>query len=485
MPLELPTVWEFFKSRGLFFRGIRGPRGSGKSSACCNELYFRAVGQNPGPDKVRRTRFAIIRNTYKELEDTTLKTWLHWFPEVATGAVHRQKMVHHLKLPLDDGTLVDCEVLFRALDRPDDIKKVLSMELTGAWVNEAREVPKGLIDGLSDAVGRYPARRDGGPTWRGIIADTNSPSNKHWWFRLSEGGWPEGWAFYNQPGGLVETEEGFVPNPDAENLANLEEGYYLTRAAGKDADHVRVYYCNQYGFVKEGKPVIPEYIDAKHCIQEDYRPEKGSLVYVGLDFGLTPAAVFGQRLPMGRWILFDELVTEDMGAVRFSEILGTKLRGEYKDCEFEIYGDPSGDNRAQTDERTPFQILRTAGIEAYPTDTNDFVIRREAIASNLQRFVDGHPGLLITKRCEVLREGLAGAYYYRKLKVSGEDRYQEKPNKTFHSHVCEAGMYLLLGAGEGRTIVGRDRTVVKEPGFYADRGGFERQQPGRTGWMAV
>ena len=29
-----------------------------------------------------------------------------------------------------------------------DIKKLLSLELTGAWINEAREVPRSLINGL-------------------------------------------------------------------------------------------------------------------------------------------------------------------------------------------------------------------------------------------------------------------------------------------------------------------------------------------------
>lgn len=479
-----PTLVEFQRSPA-FFRGIMGPRGSAKSTVCSNELFARGVGQKPDGEKVRKTRFAVIRNTYKELEDTTLKTWLTWFPEEAVGAVNRTKMIHHLKLPLPDGTRMDMEVLFRALDRPDDIKKVLSLELTGAWVNEAREVPKGLIDGLSDAVGRFPAIKDGGPTWRGIICDTNPPDDSSWWYRLAEHPpWPDNWEFFKQPGGLVELPEGgFVGNPRAENIPNLEENYYLTRAAGKDADHVRVYYCNQYGFVKEGKPVIPEYIDAKHCIEEDYVPRPGSLVYVGLDFGLTPAAVFGQRLGMGRWVWFDELVTEDMGAVRFAEILGGKLRGEYKDCNLEIYGDPAGDYRAGTDERTPFLILREQGIMAYPAPSNDPVLRREAIAAPLTRLIDGEPGLVITRRCAMTRKGLAGGYFYRRLKVSGDERFQEKPSKNRYSHPVEAGGYMMLGAGEGRRLVGQDRSTTYKENAERFRSDYGSEAPGA--WMVM
>ena len=73
------------------------------------------------------------------------------------------------------------EVLFLALDRPDDIEKLLSLELTGVWINEAREVAKAIVDGATMRVGRFPSMKDGGPTWYGVIADTNAPDEDHWW----------------------------------------------------------------------------------------------------------------------------------------------------------------------------------------------------------------------------------------------------------------------------------------------------------------
>jgi hypothetical protein len=41
-------------------------------------------------------------------------------------------------------------VLFMALDREDDASKLLSLELSFAWINEAREVPKGIVDAFSE-----------------------------------------------------------------------------------------------------------------------------------------------------------------------------------------------------------------------------------------------------------------------------------------------------------------------------------------------
>lgn len=409
---------------------------------------IRGRQQAPGPDGKRSTRWAVVRNTYRELEDTTLKTWLDWFPENHYGKFNHGTMAHHIQ-----GDGLDMEVLFRALDRPDDIKKLLSLELTGAWVNEAREIPKGVIDTLCDRVGRFPSQRNGGCTWRGVFMDTNAPDDDHWWYRLSEEERPHNWEFFTQPAGLLEANGKWVTASDAENIANLEPDYYLTRAPGKARDYILVYYCNQYGFVQEGKPIYPEYIDHIHTAQEVLEPVKGLPIYVGLDFGLTPAAIFGQRLPMGRWIWFDELVTEDMGTVRFAEVLGPKLRNEYKGFAFEIYGDPSGDIRAQTDETTPFEILNSRNIPAMPAPSNDPVLRREAVATPLQRMIDGKLGLLISPKCKILRKGMAGGYAYKRLQVSGAERFHDKPDKNKYSHPCEAAQYMMLGAGEGNSVI--------------------------------
>ena len=71
---------EFLKD-DTFFRGIRGPVGSGKSVACCIEIIKRAINQKPSDDGIRKTRWAVIRNTNPQLKTTTIKTWLDWFPE--------------------------------------------------------------------------------------------------------------------------------------------------------------------------------------------------------------------------------------------------------------------------------------------------------------------------------------------------------------------------------------------------------------------
>ena len=78
-------VLKVFMKDDTFFRGIRGPVGSGKSVGCCVEVFRRAIQQGKGPDGIRKSRWAIIRNTNPQLRTTTIKTWLDWFPESDWG----------------------------------------------------------------------------------------------------------------------------------------------------------------------------------------------------------------------------------------------------------------------------------------------------------------------------------------------------------------------------------------------------------------
>ncbi|AAK94379.1 terminase large subunit [Myxococcus phage Mx8] len=230
-----PTVARFLRSNA-FVRCIVGPVGSGKSSGCVVEIPRRAAEQAPGPDGVRRTRFAVIRNTYRELKDTTRKTFEQWVPALS-GRWHEQDFTFTVDKPLSDGTHMHCEVLFRALDRPEHVKKLLSLELTGAYVNEARQVPKAILDVLCSRVGRYPSKAQGGATWFGVWMDTNPWHTGHWGYKLFTKALPEGYELFEQPSGRA---------PDAENLENLPVGYYERQVAGKDAEWVAEYIDSKY-----------------------------------------------------------------------------------------------------------------------------------------------------------------------------------------------------------------------------------------------
>jgi hypothetical protein len=175
-----PTLFDFHMD-DHFVKGVMGPFGSGKSVGMCFEIFLRCQAQLKQEDGKRRSRWAVVRNTKEQLKDTTLRTWLDWFPDGVMGRYAVSEMTYYLQ----HGD-IEAEILFRALDKPDDVKKLLSLELTGGFVNEAREVPWAIINGLTGRVGRYPRKADGGSNWNGIIMDTNPPDEDHWWYKKFE-----------------------------------------------------------------------------------------------------------------------------------------------------------------------------------------------------------------------------------------------------------------------------------------------------------
>lgn len=453
--------------------GISGPIGSGKSVGCAWRLMRHAGERTPatsGDHKgKRRSRFAVIRNTYPELKTTTIKTWHEWFPPTIGKWRDSGPPSHFIRT----GDF-EVEVLFIALESEADLGKLLSLELTGAWINEARELPWSVVEAVRGRCGRFPKRAEGSQGWSGVVMDTNKPDTEHWWYAIAEQdassdfgrqiirSLEEGerelralgllapdaplFRFFAQPGGR---------SGKAENLSNLEEGYYAKRAAGAREDWIKVYIDAEYGFVQEGRPVYPEYRDSVHC--RPCSPIRGVKLVLGFDYGLTPAMVVLQRAPSGQVRVLDELVSQDMGAKRFGEAALRKLNADYPGYPIEAWGDPAGDIRAQTDENTPARIIRAVTNEAIdprPAHTNDPVIRQEAVASLLNRMIDGEPALVIDPKCRVLRKGMGGAYHFRKRPGQGVGgaAYLPEPVKNFHSHVCEAKQYAILGIGEGRAV---------------------------------
>lgn len=82
----------------------------------------------------------------------------------------------------------------------------------------------------------------------------------------------------------------------------------------------------------------------------------------------------------------------------------------------------------------------------------------EAVNESLRRAIDGKPAFLLSPRCEALREGFNSGYRFRKLQVTGDDRYDDKPEKNRFSHVHDALQYALLGGGEHMEVLGRKQS---------------------------
>jgi hypothetical protein len=443
-----------------------GPVGSSKSSACCMEIFTRGCEQKAFQG-VRRTRWAVIRATYPELKSTTIRTWQQWFPDQVAPMKWDAPISSMIRLPLPDGTRAEIEVLFFPVESPAEIEKLSSLEITGAWVNEARELPVEVLNKLTERVGRFPPVKEGGPTWRGVIMDTNPPSDDGWWYGLAEGADPELmeqmgkiegklrelgylkdgqklYEFFKQPGGLLDQGGELVPNPLAENIPNLDGGYayYYRQAAGKKKNWIKAQVCGQYATYSSGRSVYEEYNDDIHC--RPVEPIRGLPLLVGHDYGRTPAAIFCQITKSGQFRVIDEVVAEGMGVRVFArDLLKPHIAQFYKDFQIVVIGDPAGVDKRDTEESTCFSILAEEGFAAVPAITNELTARIEALSDYMNKMHGGEPCFLVDPRAKMFRKGLNGGYCYDRIQVSG-DRYRDVPAKNKYSHPVEAGQYAAL-----------------------------------------
>lgn len=434
-----PVVKQFMASDAKM-RVLMGPVGSGKSVGCSFEVVRRASEQEPNEQGIRKSRFAIVRQTARQLQDTTIKTFLDWFPPGPCGRFMRTTKTYFFEV----GD-VECEIMFRALDDADDVANLNSLELTGAWFNECRDIAPEIVDAMSKRVGRFPSKKDGGPTWHGMWGDTNPPTMDTWWYYQMEHIDPKdgvsyndnGWDVFKQPSGR---------SIYAENIENLPEGYYDTQ--GRSEEYIRVFIDGEYGLSSAGKPVYKYFRPDYHMAKESLRPVINGMrpIVIGVDLGLTPAAVIGQQDARGRALILGEAVSFDMGIQRFVRtILKPLLYEKFSGAPVVVVTDPAGVQRAQTDERSAVDIIKAEGFKVFPAKTNNISARINAVDDFLMRQVDGDSAFLMDPECTSLKAAMMGGYRYKK-NIDGAIE------KNSHSHVAEALQYLMLHisyAGDG------------------------------------
>lgn len=433
-------------------RVIVGPLGSGKSMGCIMELVRRASLQKPY-NGVRYTKFALIRNTLQQLRQTVLADIRQYLGDVISYYATDSTIQFRAALP--DGTRIHCDLMLLPLDTKDDVRRLLSLQLTGAWINELREIPFDIIRPLLGRTGRYPSKANGGCTWRGIIADTNPwDTDSPYHARCVLEPHPR-WKLFHQPSGI---------SAEAENVENLPEGYYEDLMDGRDEDWSAVHVESQWGTSNAGQAVFRRSFSAsRHVVDMRVMVNPNRPLLVGLDFGRTPCALIGQPDSYGRLLIFKEIITEDMG---LHQMLDEQLRPALLEPPFAgrrvvVVGDPSGMFKGQLTEETPFSVLKAHGFLAYPANTNDISPRLMTVERALLSAPMGEPGIQINRAgCPTLIHALGNKYRYRKKR---DGQLEELPEKLHPwSDISDALQYLCLGAQAnliGRVIAREQRHI--------------------------
>ena len=445
------TCASFMKSES-FGRLIAGPVGSGKTTSCLFELFRRALEQEPAPDGIRYTRFALVRSTLKQLKDTVLKDVTSWLKGVADFRVSENTIY----VTLGD---VRSEWILIPLDNPEDQARLLSMQLTGAWMSEAIEMDVALISPLAGRCGRYPGATLGGCTWMGIIADTNMPAEGTPWHKFMDVSTPPDWQIFIQPGGMsdnAENLEWLTQTPDTLKLAvddpvRLAQGrkYYERFIRSNSGDWCKRYVHAQYGDDPSGSAVFRESFKRNWHVVDEVEPIPSYPLIVGLDFGRDPCAIICQADHRGRLLVLEEIVAEDIGLeLQLQRVIRpTLMKERYIGKSVYIVGDPAGKQRSTLYEETSFDLIKKNGLHAFPAPTNDISKRINAVESWLLGSRDGGPAFVIDERhCPMLIRGLSGGYRYGKTRNGSR---KPLPDKNEYSHILDALQYACLASHGG------------------------------------
>lgn len=451
------TISRFIKDyrpHELFYDWIVGPVGSGKTTGIFMKLIVMAQMQAKGPDGIRRSRAVIVRNTGQQLQDTTLNSWFTWFKpgQAGTWEITNKKFT----LRFAD---VECEVLFRPLDTPQDISRVLSLEVTFAIVDEFVEIPQAIIDALAARCGRYPSAVMGGATNWGMWGSSNPSTEDNWWF-----------DYLHNAGGVIQPGEGqslherddkdtrnaryFLQpsgfSPFAENIDHLPGGreYYTSAAKNKSEAWIKQFIEAEWGFSIAGKPVVQSFNHRVHVSKTPLRYDPNLHLVGGFDPGLGGAAmIFGQEDLEGRLYVLGEIITQGLGATRFiNERLRPYLARRFPELPsdgFTIAPDPAANNRSANDENTILATIKRhfpVSIES----NNRLPLRLDAIDHFCTFSPFGLPGLLIDERhCPILVRALKGGWRYaldKKEQIRGGS--DAKPEKNAYSHPGDGFGYL-------------------------------------------
>lgn len=457
------TVRRFMESDQRV-RIVRGPVGSGKSSGMVMELLRRAAQQAPDPkDGKRRSRAVIVRNTMPQLESTSLKTIMELLRPIAEWEPSK----HTVWIRQND---IETEWILMPLDRPENVQRLLSLDLTFAWLSELRELPVKILQDVLSRCGRYPSMMHGGPSWYGVIGETNSFDEDSDWNKVLEDKeldgkpLPNTWGYFVQPG---------ARDAGAENRENLVPGYYEDLIANNSAPWVEQYIDNLIAPSLSGQAVFRSSFKRQfHVANTVLTPVPAAICVCGMDFGRHPAAVLTQMDARGRILVIDEVVNDNMGVEQFvgSHLKPVLSRPEWQRIPVGVVGDPSGIARGQIGEESVFQALKRLGLSAQPAQTNDIDPRLRAVEKWLLQQREGGGAILVSPKCEMLIKALASKYRYARKK---DGELHPLPEKTHPwSDIADALQYAVLGYS-GNILA---RLVKKR------RDNLQARQTSSSGW---
>jgi predicted phage terminase large subunit-like protein len=219
-----------------FITGYYGPFGCSKTAALCFKAWNYAQAY-PG------SNVGLLRNTWPNLRETTMKEFFKWFPPGIAGHYHKTDKIFELWLGGGDTSLIH----FRHMDTDQDIDNTLSLNLDAMGFDEPQgglNSQGGLDPGISVNLYRTLTGRLGRDINRppGLAWLTGNPPAPDHWIAME--------FCYDGKG------EPTNPDPDkrlylgrrSDNQHNLKSDYYdrLERLWGRNTPMTRRYLYGEW-----------------------------------------------------------------------------------------------------------------------------------------------------------------------------------------------------------------------------------------------
>lgn len=280
------------------------------------------------------------------------------------------------------------------------------------------------------------------PYWHGMLMDTNMMSETNWFYHWAEKVCPDSVddRYYRQPSGM---------RPDAENIQNLTGGqqYYIDILANNENNgkkqQGRILVHAEYGNENNDTCVYREEFSRENCVKEiPYR--QAPPLYIGMDFGSTPAAVICHVDETGVYVI-GELCSDTRictSMVKFLENLELLIMKLYGNCDtrfIRVIGDPAG-KQHNGHMQSVIEIVHDKFEYTRVASTNDVSFRIGSVKKALHQ-----NRLTIAPSCKNLIHGFEGDYSYTTAKAAdGEMIVLGDINKNHSSHVHDALQYIVM-----------------------------------------
>lgn len=481
---------------------IRGPGGSGKTtSAVFKGPRFLLRNMPVCADGTIRGKMTVMRDNYRRLAATALKSWKmvfsEDFPYSEYSGGQDRPVIHTLQFEVKRGAGVNgptndervrrlnvkypvqlrlaiIEVEFFAVGDHAIEEMLRGYETSVGWCNEADLLHERVAPFLYTRTGRYPSKlllpdelqeliqEEKYHLPRQVYGDFNPPDREHYLEKWDRDGSRPGYKLYKQPSGL---------SKDAENRKGKSYQEYVDDLAVMDEYDAQRFVYGEPGFARDGIPVYAVPKDGVGGFREKEHVAAGNIpvirelpINLGFDAGGTPACAVTQSLPTGKFRMLREIVTEPItGAERFSEmVIALLTTEEFLGVPVGLnFGDPSafwGADKINGDLAFMETVALAIGSNILPSPSQELGLRIGA----LSLLFKSHGMFEIDPRCTVTIGGLAAHYKLGKDK-KGNIINGGQPVKNEHGHIVEALQYVALGV-RGRAGMIQESARADRPG---------------------